>query len=265
MKVSVLSSGSAGNSTLIETPQHKILMDAGLSGKKTKDLLAQVGVDIKDIDMVFISHDHTDHSGGLGVLMRRYPKISAYANSGTWNYLIESNKIGKLPVEQINTFESGITKTFGDLDVTSFATSHDAAQPQYYVFTSGGKRFACLTDTGYVSSTVKGEIKDADGYLMEFNYDDMMLRNGPYSWSLKQRIMSDVGHLSNDQASDTLLDVVSPKTKHIFLAHRSQHNNTQYLAHETAEDLLVAGDANLPADVKIIDTNPMQAGSLTKI
>ena len=102
MKVSVLSSGSTGNSTLIETPQHKILMDAGLSGKKTKDLLAQVGVDIKDIDMVFISHDHTDHSGGLGVLMRRYPKISAYANSGTWNYLIESNKIGKLPVEPLD-------------------------------------------------------------------------------------------------------------------------------------------------------------------
>ena len=76
MKVSVLSSGSTGNSTLIETEQHKILMDAGLSGKKTKDLLAQVGVDIKDIDMIFISHDHTDHSGGLGVLMRRYPQIS---------------------------------------------------------------------------------------------------------------------------------------------------------------------------------------------
>ena len=155
MKVSVLSSGSTGNSTLIETEQHKILMDAGLSGKKTKDLLAQVGVDIKDIDMIFISHDHTDHSGGLGVLMRRYPQISAYANSGTWNYLIESKKIGNLPVEQINTFESGVTKTFGDLDVTSFATSHDAAEPQYYVFSSGGKRFACLTDTLYVSSNFK--------------------------------------------------------------------------------------------------------------
>lgn len=265
MKVSVLSSGSTGNSTLIETSQHKILMDAGLSGKKTKDLLGQVGVDIQDIDMVFISHDHTDHSGGLGVLMRRYPQISAFANSGTWNYLIESNKVGKLPVEQINTFEAGVTKTFGDLDVTSFATSHDAAEPQYYVFSSGGKRFACLTDTGYVSSTVKGEIKDADGYLMEFNYDDMMLRNGPYSWSLKHRIMSDVGHLSNDQAADTLLEVVSPKTKNIFLAHRSQHNNTQYLAHETAKDLLVAGEANLPADVSIIDTNPLQASSLTEI
>ena len=240
-------------------------MDAGVSGKKTKDLLAQVGVDITDIDMVFLSHDHTDHSGGLGVLMRRYPQINAFANSGTWQYLIDTNKIGKLPVEQINTFESGKTRTFGDLEVTSFATSHDAAEPQYYVFTSGGKRFACLTDTGYVSNIVKDEIQDADGYLMEFNYDNMMLRNGPYSWSLKQRIMSDVGHLSNAQAGQVLLDVVSSKTKHIFLAHRSQHNNTELLAHETAYEMLEDGDANLPADVKIMDTQASRPTALLEI
>src|SRR5699024_11249974 len=87
-------------------------MDAGLSGKKTKDLLAQVGVDIKDIDMIFISHDHTDHSGGLGVLMRRYPQISAYANSGTWNYLIESKKIGNLPVERSEEHTSELQSRF---------------------------------------------------------------------------------------------------------------------------------------------------------
>ncbi|WP_297815864.1 MBL fold metallo-hydrolase [uncultured Lactobacillus sp.] len=265
MRVSVLASGSTGNTTLIETNDHKILMDAGVSGKKTKDLLAQVGVDITDIDMVFLSHDHTDHSGGLGVLMRRYPQINAFANSGTWQYLIDTNKIGKLPVEQINTFESGKTRTFGDLEVTSFATSHDAAEPQYYVFTSGGKRFACLTDTGYVSNIVKDEIQDADGYLMEFNYDNMMLRNGPYSWSLKQRIMSDVGHLSNAQAGQVLLDVVSSKTKHIFLAHRSQHNNTELLAHETAYEMLEDGDANLPADVKIMDTQASRPTALLEI
>lgn len=265
MRVSVLASGSTGNTTLIETKQHKILMDAGISGKKTKEALAKVGVNINEIDMVFLSHDHTDHSGGLGVLMRRYPQLNAFANSGTWQYLIDTNKIGKLPVEQINTFEPGLTKTFGDLEVTSFATSHDAAEPQYYVFKSEGKRFACLTDTGYVSSTVKGEIAAADAYLMEFNYDDMMLRNGPYSWSLKQRIMSDVGHLSNEQAADTLLDVVDRNTKKIFLAHRSQHNNTESLAHKTAQEYLEEGDANLPADVKIIDTEPDKPSEFLEI
>ncbi|GAA3630447.1 MBL fold metallo-hydrolase [Lactobacillus hamsteri] len=265
MQVSILASGSTGNTSLITTGQHKILMDAGLSGKKTKALLAEVGVDINDIDMAFLSHDHSDHSAGLGVLMRRYPKIDAFANTGTWDYLLDTNKIGKLPVQQMNTIEPGQTKTFGDLDVTAFATSHDAAEPQYYVFESGGKRIAFLTDTGYVSEKVEGTIKDADAYMMEFNYDTMMLRDGPYSWSLKQRILSDVGHLSNEEAGQALVDVVTPKTKHIFLAHRSQHNNTEYLAHETAKEMLVEGDTNLDSDVKIIDTEPNKPTDLIKI
>ncbi|MDF7672869.1 MBL fold metallo-hydrolase [Lactobacillus sp. ESL0701] len=265
MRVSILASGSTGNTSLIETGQHKILMDAGLSGIKIKRLLSQVGVDIADIDMAFLSHDHSDHSKGLGVLMRRYPQIAAFSNSGTWQYLCETNKIGKLPVEQMNTIEPGQTKTFGDLDVTAFATSHDAAEPQYYVFTSGGKRMAFLTDTGYVSRKVESVIADADAYLMEFNYDNMMLRNGPYSWGLKQRILSDEGHLSNEEAGQALLDVVTPRTKHIFLAHRSQHNNTAKLAYDTARQILVAGDANLPSDVQIQLTNPAQPTNLVQI
>lgn len=265
MRVSVLASGSTGNTSLIETGQHKILMDAGLSGKKIKSLLADVGVDINDIDMVFLSHDHSDHSKGLGVLMRRYPKIAAFANGGTWNYLSQTQKIGQIPVQQMNVIEPGQTKTFGDLDVTAFATSHDAAEPQYYVFTSEGKRMAFLTDTGYVSQKVKNVIADADAYLMEFNYDDMMLRNGPYSWGLKHRILSDVGHLSNEDAGQALLDVVSNKTEHIFLAHRSQHNNTAKLAYNAAKKILVNGDANLPSDVDIVMTDPVEPTSLVQI
>lgn len=265
VRVSVLASGSTGNTSLIETAQHKILMDAGLSGKKIKMLLNEIGVDITDIDMVFLSHDHSDHSKGLGVLMRRYPQIAAYANSGTWTYLSETHKIGQIPVQQMNVIEPGQTKSFGDLDVTAFATSHDAAAPQYYVFTSEGKRMAFLTDTGYVSQKVKSVIKDADGYMMEFNYDDMMLRNGPYSWTLKQRILSDVGHLSNEDAGQALLDVVSNKTQHIFLAHRSQHNNTAKLAYDAAKQILVNGDANLPSDVKIMLTDPDQPTNLEQI
>lgn len=265
VRVSVLASGSTGNTSLIETGQHKILMDAGLSGKKIKTLLGEVGVDINDIDMAFLSHDHSDHSKGLGVLMRRYPKIAAFANSGTWEYLSESHKIGQIPVQQMNIIEPGQTKTFGDLDVTAFATSHDAAEPQYYVFSSAGKRMAFLTDTGYVSQKVKAVIEDADAYMMEFNYDDMMLRNGPYSWSLKQRILSDVGHLSNEDAGQALLDVVSNKTKHIFLAHRSQHNNTAKLAYDAAKQILVNGDANLPSDVKIMLTDPDEPTNLEQI
>ena len=242
MRVSVLASGSTGNTSLIETPQHKVLMDAGLSGKKIASLLADVGVDIKEIDMVFLSHDHSDHSKGLGVLMRRYPQIAAFSNSGTWSYLTESQKIGQIPVEQINVIEPGQTKTFGDLDVTAFATSHDAAEPQYYVFTSGGKRMAFLTDTGYVSSKVKDVI-----------------------WNLKQRILSDVGHLSNEDAAMALLDVVSSKTKRIYMAHRSQHNNTAKLAYDAAKQILINGDAPLPSDVQLIMTDADKPTNLEQI
>lgn len=260
MRISVLASGSTGNTTLLETGQHKILMDAGLSGVRTKKLLAKVGVDIKDIDLAFLSHDHTDHSGGLGVLMRRYPQLEVYTNSGTWQYLLDTHKIGKLPVQQINTIEPGQTKVLGDLTVRAFATSHDAAEPQYYVFESGGKRMAFLTDTGYVSEKVEDVIRDCDAYLMEFNYDLQMLRNGPYSWSLKQRILSDVGHLSNDQAEQALVDVAGDRTKHIFLAHLSQHNNTTKLAHNVAAKLL-----QYDRQVKLIDTKPAEPTSLIEI
>ncbi len=265
MQVSVLASGSTGNASLIETKQHKVLMDAGLSGKKLKALLAEVNVEITQLDAVFLSHDHSDHSSGLGVLLRRYPQIDGFANDGTWQYLLKTHKIGKLPVEQLNVINPGQTKQFGDLSVTAFATSHDAAEPQYYVFESGGKRMAFLTDTGYVSQRVESVITDADAYLMEFNYDQMMLRQGPYSWPLKQRILSDVGHLSNDEAGQALADVVTSRTKHVFLAHRSQENNTCQKAHQTAYHWLEQGDSEADGDIQLIDTAPDVPSPLIEI
>lgn len=265
VQVSILASGSTGNTSLIMTKKHKILMDAGLSGKKTKELLAKVGVDISQIDMVFLSHDHSDHSGGLGVLMRRYPQINAFANSGTWDYLLETGKIGKLPAQQINVIEPDQTQIFDDLEVTAFATSHDAAQPQYYVFGNEGKRMVFLTDTGYVSEKVAKTIEDADAYMMEFNYDTMMLREGPYSWALKQRILSDLGHLSNEQAGQALVDIVTKRTKQIFLSHLSRHNNTEYLAKDTAWEMLEHGDADVSSDLNITMTEPDDPTDLTEI
>lgn len=256
MQFTVLSSGSAGNCSLITTGEHKILMDAGLSGKRTKELLAKVGVAIEDLDMVFLSHDHGDHSGGMGVLMRRYPQLNAFSNEETWKYFTETGKIGKLPADQINVIEPGQTKTYGDLEVTAFATSHDAVKPQYYVFSSSGKRLACLTDTGYVSEAVEYEIADADAYLLEFNYDDLMLRSGPYPWRLQERVRSDHGHLSNEQAAEALADVITARTKHVFLAHRSQKNNINYLARDAAEKVLSEREVDVASDLELVDTEP---------
>ncbi|WP_201331561.1 MBL fold metallo-hydrolase, partial [Lactobacillus nasalidis] len=199
---------------------------------------------------------------GMGVLMRRYPQLNAFSNTGTWKYLQETGKIGRLPEDQINVIEPGQTKSYGDLEVTAFATSHDAAEPQYYVFSSGGKRLACLTDTGYVPRSVEYEIEDADAYLLEFNYDDLMLRSGPYPWSLQQRVRSDHGHLSNEQAGEALARVITSRTKHVFMAHRSQKNNLNYLARDAAERILAEEEADVASDLELIDTEPMTPSSL---
>ncbi|MCC3237716.1 MBL fold metallo-hydrolase, partial [Pediococcus acidilactici] len=144
LKVSVLSSGSTGNVTYIETPEHKVLVDAGLSGKKIAGLMESVGRDIHEVDSLFVTHEHSDHIQSVGVLARKYG-INVYANRGTWDAI--KNKVGKIPTEQKYIFDPNTTKSLDDLDIESFAVSHDAAEPQFYEFHHAGKSFVILTDT----------------------------------------------------------------------------------------------------------------------
>lgn len=262
MFVSVLASSSSGNATYIETPKQKVLVDAGLSGKKLAELMSSINRDLNDVDALFVTHEHSDHIHGVGVLARRY-HLDVYANEGTWQAM--APKIGKVALEQQHIFEMGTTMTLGDLDIESFGISHDAAEPQFYQFHHEDKAFAILTDTGYVSDRVAGTIKDADGYLMECNHDLNMLRNGLYPWSLKQRILGDRGHLSNDDGAETLMEVLGQRTKHVFLGHLSQENNFKDLAHATVTETLRNHDYGVGHDFKIIDTDPAIADPLIKI
>lgn len=260
MRVSVLASSSSGNATYIETPQHKVLVDAGLSGKKLNDLLHSIDRDLKDIDSVFITHEHTDHCRGVGVLARRYPQLTVYANAPTFAALPRS--VGELPPDQLRVFDRGATLDLGDLDVESFGVSHDAAAAQFYQFQHDGKRFAIVTDTGYVSDHIEGTIRDADALVMETNHDLEMLREGPYPWSLKQRILGDFGHLSNEDGANAIMDVIGLKTKRIYLGHLSPHNNMKALAHVTVANMLKAQGLAVGHDFKILDTDPAIADSL---
>lgn len=153
----------------------------------------------------------------------------------------------------------------GDLDVESFTVSHDAAEPQFYAVHSGGKSFVVLTDTGYVSDHVEGVIKNADAYLMECNHDVEMLRMGSYSWPLKQRILSDTGHLSNEDGADVMMDVLGNHTKRIFLGHLSQENNMKSLAHLTVASIMEDHDFGVNHDFKILDTDPEKASGLVTL
>ncbi|WP_157055564.1 MBL fold metallo-hydrolase [Liquorilactobacillus cacaonum] len=262
MKISILASGSSGNVTYIETPKQRVLVDAGLSGKKIANLMASIGKDLSDVDSLFVTHEHTDHCKSVGVLARKY-HLDVYANQGTWEAM--NSKIGEIPIGQKHLFDMGKTKSFFDLDVESFGVSHDAAEPQFYQFYHNGHSFVILTDTGYVSEHLEGIVRNADGYLIECNHDIEMLRMGAYPWSLKQRILGDQGHLSNEDGANTLIDVLGNKTKQIYLGHLSKDNNVKELAHLTVEATMKQQDLGVNRDFKIYDTDPNKATKLVTI
>lgn len=259
MKISVLASGSTGNVTYIETPEHKVLLDAGLSGKKIAELMASINRDIKDVDTLLVTHEHSDHRQSVGVLARKYG-LDVYANAGTWGAM--DGKIGKVPMGQKNIFPANTVMSLGDLDIESFSVSHDAAEPQFYVFHHRDRAFAVLTDSGYVSEHIEGTIKDADAYLLECNHDVEMLQNGEYSWPLKQRIMGDRGHLSNEDGANAMLDIIGRRTKNVFLGHRSQHNNLKSLAHLTVSSILTEHEMGVGHDFNLFDTEAEKASDL---
>lgn len=256
---SILASGSSGNATYVETPHHRILIDAGLSGKRLEERMQTIGRSLKDVEALFVTHEHSDHIQGVGVLARRYG-MDVYANAKTWEAM--SGKIGKIPVAQKNFLEPGKVKDFGDLEVESFAVSHDAANPQFYQLHHDNQAFCILTDTGYVSQRVAKTIANADAYLMECNHDLEMLRMGPYAWPLKQRILGDEGHLSNEEGAQALVDVIGNRTKQIFLGHRSQHNNFRSLAHLTVATILEQHDLGVDHDFSLTDAEPDQPSEL---
>ncbi|HPJ00544.1 MAG TPA: MBL fold metallo-hydrolase [Enterococcus sp.] len=258
-QISILASGSSGNSLFIETEKKKILVDAGLSGKKITSLLGEVGRKPEELDAILVTHEHHDHIHGVGVLARKY-KLDVYANEKTWQAM--SPLIGNVAVEQKHIFEMGKILTFGDMDIESFGVSHDAAAPQFYRFYKNGKSFVILTDTGYCSDYLRGTIRGADAYLMESNHDLEMLRMGAYPWNLKQRILGDRGHLSNEDGALVMTDILTDNTKRIYLGHLSRENNLKELAHMTMENILYEHGLGVGEAVHVYDTDPSKATEL---
>lgn len=263
-KYSILASGSSGNSFYLETPKKRILVDAGLTGKKISSLLAEIDRKPEDLDAILITHEHSDHIKGVGVLARKY-HLDIYANEKTWQVIDERNMIGKIDVAQKHVFERDKMITFGDIDIESFGVSHDAADPQFYRFMKDNKSFVMLTDTGYVSDRMSGIIDNADAYLIESNHDIEILRSGSYPWSLKQRILSDMGHLSNEDGAGAMIRSMGNKTKKIFLGHLSKENNIKELAHMTMENQLAMADLAVGSDFTVHDTSPDTAIPLSDI
>lgn len=250
---SVLASGSTGNALYVGTEREKLLVDAGFSGKAMESLFQQAELDINSISGILVTHEHSDHIKGLGVLARKY-HLPVYANEKTWNAM--EHLIGNIPTDQKFIFSIGEVKTFGDIEVESFGVSHDAAEPMFYAFHHNGRKLALITDTGYVSDRMKGVIKGANAFVFESNHDVEMLRMGRYPWSVKRRILSDVGHVCNEDAALAMTDVITDETKHIYLAHLSLDNNMKELARMSVAQVLEERGLAVGEGFQLHDTDP---------
>lgn len=255
LRFSVLASGSSGNAFYIESDQERLLVDAGLSGKQLDLLFNQVGVNPAELSGILVTHEHGDHIKGLGIVARKY-NLPIYANEKTWKAMEKS--IGKLTLDQKFHFNMEEVKSFGDIDVESFGVSHDAAEPMFYTFRNSGKKVSLVTDLGYVSERIKKTIAGSDAYIFEANHDVNMLRMGRYPWSVKQRILGDSGHVSNEDSGLALSEIIGNETKRIYLAHLSQDNNMKDLARMSVDSILKERGIN----IDIFDTDPNIATTL---
>jgi phosphoribosyl 1,2-cyclic phosphodiesterase len=221
VKFCVLASGSSGNATLLATDNTRILVDAGLSMRELRRRLAAIGEDLSRIDAILITHEHSDHVSGLPVLARnRDVRAAIYLT------LLAAPAIdwgGSEP--RLEPFQAGASFQIGDIEVQSFGIPHDAIDPVGFCFAAQGVRIGVVTDLGYIPESVKFHLRRTDLLLLESNHDLDMLKVGPYPWSVKQRVMSRVGHLSNLGMSDYLIEDLDSSTSNLVLGHLSEQNN----------------------------------------
>ena len=228
MKVCVLSSGSKGNSTYVETLNHKILIDIGTSSLYVEKSLNSLGVNPSDIDIILVTHAHIDHVGGLRVFCKKYNPL-VYISDKT---LKEAN----LTLERVSSQENIIIE---DIKIKVIKLSHDVSDIRGYVIEENDSSMVYITDTGYINEKNFDYISGKTLYVFESNHDIEMLMNNPkYPHHTKIRILSDKGHLSNKDSAYYLTKLISSNTKYIILAHLSEQNNTQALALDTLNDVL---------------------------
>ena len=238
MKFCSLYSGSSGNSIFIASDNAKVLIDAGLAGKKIDDALKHIGEESSSIDGIFITHEHIDHIKGVGVLSRKYD-IPIYANDNTWA-VMEKN-IGKIKEHNIRIMDRRSSITINDLEIRSFNIPHDAIAPVGYTVSSAGKNASVVTDFGVFTEEIRDNIIDSDIILLESNHDVNMLRMGPYPYKLKLRVLGENGHLSNEDCGSAIVSLLkNDKKKQIVLGHLSGTNNHPDLAYQTVVDVLSA-------------------------
>jgi len=229
-----LYSSSSGNVSLLSYRGITLLIDAGVSCKKLKEALNQIGFSSK-IDAILLSHDHSDHTRCAGVFSRQL-KVPIITNHKTWKTIEDS--MGNIDKGNVTLIETGDSLEIGDIQIETFPIPHDGVDPMGFCFYAGKKKISISTDLGFVSPKVASKINHSDVLLLEANHDVRMLMTGIYPAYLKQRIRGNYGHLSNEQAADMLLSLNLEKTHQIYLGHLSPENNFPDLALKTVKSIL---------------------------
>jgi phosphoribosyl 1,2-cyclic phosphodiesterase len=240
MHITILGSGSAGNCTLIETDTTRLLVDAGLSGRQITQRLSLIGRQTDQISGIILTHEHSDHTRGLGVLCRARA-IPVYANRLTAEAVTTNPEWEDRVRISWRLFATGVSFEVGDLLVESFSVPHDAQDPVGYVIRHPGSGVAVgmLTDLGHVTKLVTERVRAMDALVIEANHDVKLLQEDTARpWATKQRIMSRHGHLSNDAAATLTSDVACDRLRHVFLAHLSRDCNRPELAQQTVGEKL---------------------------
>lgn len=265
MRFCSITSGSSGNCIYVGSDTTHLLVDAGISGKRTMEGLAQLELTGRDLDGILITHEHMDHISGLGVLARKF-HIPIYATPGTIKAIKECSSVGDIE-EELFVPVLPDEKTFiKDMVVNPIKISHDAAQPVGYRISYGNRKVAVCTDLGYYDDYIVESLRGLDALLLEANHDVNMLQVGPYPYYLKQRILGNRGHLSNENSGKLLNRILHDKMQAIMLGHLSKENNLPELAYESVCMEITLGDCEYKAsDFDIMVANRSECSRVIHI
>jgi phosphoribosyl 1,2-cyclic phosphodiesterase len=238
--VSMLASGSRGNCAFVASSRTRILVDAGISCRETFKRMKLLGEDPRLLSAILITHEHSDHVYGLAILARKLhiPVFMTGATHAAWSRSLRNEKGERPQLEKLERFESGHRFQVGDIEVKPFTIPHDAADPVGFTFRVEGTKVSVATDLGYLPVNVRDHLRGSDVLIMESNHDVEMLRGGPYPWSVKQRVASNMGHLSNVKLADFFTGDYDNNAAFVVLAHLSEQNNHPEIARREAEKAL---------------------------
>lgn len=248
LKYCSIGSGSSGNCHYIGYKDTNILVDAGLSGKRISTGLDEINVDANKVKGIFITHEHSDHIKGAGIISRKYD-IPIFANIKTWCAM--KDKLGQIEDRNMKVFENDKSYSLGDLIIRPFSISHDASDAVGYNFYADNEKMSIATDIGKITDNIRRHLYKSKLVVLESNYDPNMLMMGSYPYALKKRVMSEVGHLSNEDAANFCVELIKEGTERILLAHLSKENNFPELAYETSKGILTQNNIIVGQDVKL--------------